>query len=160
VSNKPRAKRKFSAKLMRGKLANAYVKYMGVSFLPESNCSLIDLDKYNVLTKKTANTVEFLTGHRYNWQMLLIVFCRDNNGLEYFKTAEIESSRKCFSHEIHDSTTIAHELLVSEQNRQHVVSIGWLASPRAREWDYDLTGDLFTGLGAWNYLAKHEQQDI
>ena len=151
-----KVRKKYNKMKLATNMANAFVKYMGVSYLPNNNCELIDFDKHQVLKNSRPTQVTYMTQFQYNWNVLLMVYGRDELGNDYMKTEEVAAARKCYSGDIHEAINEAHDRLYQNFNKNHFVSLGWLASPKNRIWDYEKVTDLMSKLGAWDYQNKVE----
>jgi hypothetical protein len=84
------------------------------------------------------------------------VFGRTEIGEEYFKAEEVTSNRLCYQADICESMNAQHRKLYNEFNKNHFVSLGWVACPHDREFDLDQMFTLFKSLGAFEYITKLE----
>ena len=158
MSNKPRKHKKDGNRLARDRrLANIFTKSVGIVQLPGDNSNIVDLDTHEVKNNISQQRAFDITGHQHKWSVLLCVFGRANDGKEYFKSEEVVSPRICYQSEIGDSMNGLHNKMYEEFNKNHFVSLGWVATPHDREFDLDEMFKLFTKLGAFEYIAKWEK---
>lgn len=160
MSKKPRKHKKDGNRLARDRrLSNIFTKSLAITLLPNDNTKIVDIDTLKVCAKVSNQTVFDLTGHQHKWTVLLCIFGRANDGKEYFKTTEVVSQRICYSKEISESMSSIHNKMYEEFNRNHFVSLGWIATPNEREFNLDDMQKLFTKLGAWEFKAKWENEN-
>jgi hypothetical protein len=138
------------------KLAQIFTKNLAVTFLPGEKCNIIDMTTLKKCDGLSSRRLYDITQHQHKWTIMLIVFGRTETGDEYFKCEEAVSPRPCYQHEIGDSMNQVHRRLYDNFNKNHFISLGWIACMHDREFDLDEMMKLFTELGAFEYITKHE----
>lgn len=159
MSNKPR-KKKNNRVIRDRKLASIFTQSLGITQLPGDKSDIVDMDTLKVCKRITQHRINDLTKHQHKWSVLLCVFGRTNEGEEYFKTEEVIAPRICYQNEIGESMNGLHNEMYKQFNKNHFVSLGWVACPHDREFNLDDMQKLFTDLGAWEYLNKSESESL
>ena len=157
MSKKIRVHKKHGNRLARDRrLSNIFTRNLGVTLLPGDKSEIVNMATLKKVTKKSNQQVFDLTGHQHKWTVLLCVFGRSINGDEYFKTEEVESARVCYSKDISESMNDRTREIYDQFNNSDFCSLGWIACPHEREFNLIDMAELFTTLGAWDYLSNRE----
>jgi hypothetical protein len=161
MRKKLRKHKKYGNRLARDRrLSDIFTKHIGVVNLPgDKNSHVVDIDTHKIKNKLTQQQAFDVTGHQHKWSVLLCVFGRANDGKEYFKAEEVVSPRICYQNEIGESMNGLHNKMYEEFNKNHFISLGWIATPHDREFDLDEMYKLFKKLGAFEFIAKWEQAE-
>lgn len=141
--------------------ARKLVRNKGVTLLVGDQTELVNVNNMRLLrniTKSEAITIaNAMTEFKHEWSVLLCVFGRDETGEEYIKTLDVSPGVLCYSEQIHESVASVHEELITKFNPNHLVNVGWLATPNEDPFNEDKVKGLFTTLNAWDNIAPWEQ---
>ena len=129
------------------------LKGFAVAFVANNKSSsdpakLINLKGEEVRITQTMS--DAITVFRYNWSVILAVFCLEKNKktcklqIAEFKQPYLQSELVGYLNDRHQ------EFIKSLKDKNvNIVGAGWLASPVGRDFDTDETGMIFNKLGAW-----------
>ena len=86
------------------------------------------------------------------WNLLLAVFCKDNFGKEYIKMSITRADKPCLQRELDESASKRHAELIRSCNENHLVGVGWIATPYECEFPKEndpIYESIFDMYGAW-----------
>lgn len=141
--------------------ARKNVRNLAIALLPGDKCSIINMNTMKAPSMSKQKAVAIMHDFceiKHNWSVLLCLFGRTQAGEEYWETLDVAPPGKFYSNQINDSLREWHEKMLADFNDQQFVSIGWIAKPNSGLFDNDSIFDLFKELGAWEYLARWEQE--
>ena len=154
----PKLKKTRNKKYNKGKsyktIVKRAVRNLGAVFV-------LNEDKYSV-------PVNMKTGENYNqidsimsdamtrvphmWSIMMAVFCVDNGGTQYIKYSIIDAKEPCIQADMDGRASIEHQKLIQSCNENHMIGIGWLATPYYSEFadeDDAFFESIFDANGAW-----------
>lgn len=96
---------------------------------------------------------------RWQWTVLISVFCRDQSGQQYVKSQELAPAGEFLYSELAETLNDMHcEFLNTAVDARQVIGVGWMAVPRRESLDENLAGEIYSLLGAFDGLANWEQE--
>ena len=154
VRTKKRNPQKTANRLVKAALRNS-----GVIFVTGGNganiVNLVTTDQH-APTMLVAKAIEHLIA---KWCVLCAVLMRDHNGnpyasyyLDYWNKTRTQS-------QIAKDAWTEHQRLLESCNRNHVVSVGWIAVPKLYDFTHESADAMFLKAGAWEGKAKWEISD-
>lgn len=149
-----RRNKKYSPYKKAQSTARAFMSNKAVAW-----CGTKKAQMFNINTLKPARLTKIealaITEVHHNWNVYLVVLCRDHTGNDYMKV-EITETIYSKVDQISDSVQQLLADMVKQQNENHVINIGWVCTPHKEELSDDQIDKMMTTLGAWEFLAKHE----
>jgi hypothetical protein len=91
--------------------------------------------------------------YAHNWTIYLSGFCIDQNGLRYFKSAEIAPQGIYLADHLSEVIEEHYRALLDTCNPKHLVGSGWIAIPNDISLDEEQAAKVFEAVGAWNQQA-------
>ena len=84
------------------------------------------------------------------WSVFIAVFCRDQYGKTYMKAEEHRLTTKYIQRQVVDYFNTEHSRIFAAANQNHVIGVGYLASPMGDSLRRSEAFHLFEKLGGFN----------
>ena len=154
TNKKPRKKHDL-IKRYRTSAAHA-LKGVHVAYITdgEPTCDVVDVTGKQIAVDQAI--ADALDKVPHFWTAHLCVICRANDGEQYIKELTKPFSARYYKGDLVQYLNKAHSKLLHEANPQHVITCGWIATPRKEELAMEQIERIMTHLGAFNFLAKWE----
>jgi len=154
---KSRKHRTYSRQRRVTKVVHATLKGTVVIYMANNDrkSRLVNLKSHDMYSANLQQARVLLTA-TFPWTVYCAVFCRDATGSEYMKSLEVSVSVPCLHDTLFDSMPDEHLKLLRGCNENHVINVGWLASPDGVHLDEAQAGAIFNKHDAWDALASWE----
>ena len=121
-------------------------------------CQMFDLD--GNLLKVPERTQLLTVKTKLPWNSLCMVLCRSQLNEEYIKSVVVRSLVPETQPVLAEVLNKHHQQLLQEANPQHMVNVGWVASPGGREIPLPVAYKIMAALESWDCLAPWEVKDV
>jgi len=135
--------------------AKQELEYSAIGCIPTKGpCHL-----FNLRTGKTVpilpKQINLISTMRHQWSVFIAVFGIDQFGKYYMKSNEISVNKPTYQVDMITTLNDAHSNLIKEFNPEHLISVGWLATPYLKIWNESKAFTLLESLGALNFVTKN-----
>lgn len=107
----------------------------------------------------TMREVNALNQVPHKWQVHVLCTLRDHCGRDYIQSQELIFNNEYYCADISDLVNEKMHEFVKTCNQNHMVNVGWVATPCMNELSDEDLAKIMDKLGAWDFLAKHEVND-
>ena len=154
---KSRKHRNYSPQRTVTKVVHATLRGTAVIYMANNDrkSRIINLKSHEMYSANLQQAHLLLTA-TFKWTVYCAVFCRDASGSEYMKAIEVGVDAPCLHDTLFDSMPDEHLKLLRGCNDNHVVNVGWLASPDGISITEAEAGAIFDKHNAWDALASWE----
>lgn len=150
---------------LRTKKYNPTLKFQELSRLHSKHyliMNVMGIDTWVYKNGKVCNIsiteAHMLNEVRHKWSIITGVVCRDHFGKEYVKTEYFSMLDFYFSTEINDYLSEIQRKFWYEANKNHRLTIFWIASPCKREFSEELVLQMLTEQNAFSkYNTLYEE---
>lgn len=149
--------KKYSPYAQAQKAAIAFMSRKAVVWAGTKQATVFSISsmKPHAITRTEALAI---TEVQHVWSVYLLVMCRDHNKRDYLQVYPITPIQSKVEF-ISDSVQEELKKVVKLQNENHVVNIGWVCTTNRTELTDEQLDKMMTGIGGWEFLAKHEQPE-
>jgi hypothetical protein len=140
------------------KMSSVVTKGLAIGFVGGGDmggCFIIDL-KNRKPVKVSATLADAFGRVPHQWSMIQAVFCRRQDGQEYAKFQQVQTSAKYYEKDLESVFNDSHSELYKSCNPAHVLTAGWLVVNHEKDWCEKEVGDIFREFGAWEFLTESE----
>lgn len=153
--------KKFNALTSFRRLARATTHNLAVAWVQGENKESC---VFNLKSGKRENVTRMMAqalGEApHQWTILLAVFCRRQDGQEYAKYFEVQTGANYYESDLIEAMREHQDALITQQNPEHFISAGYMASPHPIEFDEKQAGKIFASMGGWDCLSKWEAREL
>jgi hypothetical protein len=141
-------------------LSNIALKDHAIGCIPTKTYSeLINL-KTNSVVPINNTKLKMITELRHKWSVFIAVFGIDSQNQYYMKSNEVIVANPVFQSELSDTLNTHHQTLCSQFNPNHLISVGWLATPYSKVWDEQKAFKVLENLGALSFKRDEDNNII
>ncbi|QPG06932.1 hypothetical protein IT774_07465 [Salinimonas marina] len=141
------------------RLARQKLKHTAIGCVAaQGPCQLLDLRTQKPLVMHPA-TFQLISQLRHQWTVYIAVFGINVFGKHYSKSEEIQVTHPQFQRDMVETLNTHHKKLVDGFNPNHLLSVGWLATPYIYEWREEQAFKMLESLGALAF-EKTDKNEI